>query len=169
MTPQRPERPELPAIEVPADVAEAAHMPEDLDANVFGPYEVPDPGRRRRAGLVYLVGAAVIAGGIAAGLPGGMWVMVALLGAIAAYHRVAGWRLGIRESRALEVANRATDFPVGHASATLGFEGPLAKPIWNVLVFSADEPPTQRGLVRVDAATGDVVEQYVELVPYGEG
>jgi hypothetical protein len=32
-------------------------------------------------------------------------------------------------------------------------------------VFSADEPPSQRGLVRVDAIAGSVVDSYVEDIP----
>ena len=154
--------PELPRIEVDADVAAAAAMPEDLDANVFGPYSVPDPARRRRAGLVYLAGAGVIAIAVAFGLPTGMLVMAAFLVLIAAYHRAAGWHLQVRESDALTAANRATEFEVGHASATLGFEGWRAKPVWNVLVFSADDPPSARGLVRVDAVAGVVLDQYTE-------
>jgi hypothetical protein len=154
--------PELPKIEVDAEIAAAAEMPDDLDANVFGPYAVPDPARRRRAGVVYLAGAGVVALGIALGLPSGMWLIVVLLVAIALYHQVSGSHLAVREADALTAANRATGFPVGHASAQLGFEGWRARPIWNVLVFSADEPPSQRGLVRVDAESGAVVDQYVE-------
>ena len=49
------------SIEIPADVARAAAIPEDLDSNVVGEYHVPDTNRRRRAAVVYFVGAAVIA------------------------------------------------------------------------------------------------------------
>jgi len=115
--------------------------------------------------MVYLVAAAVTALAATAGLPAGMWLIAAVLAAIGGYHFVAGWHLVVREGRALEAANRAIGFPVGHASASLGFTGWRAHPIWNVLVFSADEPPTRRGLVRVDAVTGAVVEQYDEPVP----
>jgi hypothetical protein len=160
--------PELPKIEVDAEVAAAAHMPEDLDANVFGPYSVPDPVRRKRAGYVYLAGAVVVAVGVGLGLPAGMWVMAGLLVVIAVYHQFAGSHLDVREHDALTVANRATDFAVGHASAALGFEGWRALPVWNVLVFSADDPPTTRGLVRVDGRTGAVIDQYVEPIPEGE-
>jgi len=59
-------------------------------------------------------------------------------------------------------------FPVGHASAVVGFDGLRARPVWNVLVFSADEPPTQRGLVRVDAVDGHVVESVTEEVASSE-
>jgi len=155
-------------IDVPSAVADAAAMPDDLNANVFGPYAVPDPQRRKRAASVYLVGAGIVGLAVVAGLPVGMLVMAGALVVIAAIHWLAGWRLEVREGEALEHANRAIGFPVGHASANLGFHGLRAKPIWNVLVFSADQPPTQRGLVRVDALTGNVVEQYSEPVPESE-
>ncbi len=161
-------RPELPAIEVSAEVAAAAGMPDDLDANVLGPYAVPDPARRRRAGLVYIVAAVAAAAGIILGLPPGMWVIVGLFVLIAVYHLAAGQHLAVEDSAALNLANAATEFPVGHASAVLGFDGLLARPTWNVLVFSADEPPTQRGLVRVDGRSGEVIETYTEAVPPAE-
>jgi hypothetical protein len=158
-------RPELPAIEVAADVAAAVGMPEDLDANVLGPYEVPDPVRRRRAGFIYFVGALIVAVGVVLGLPSGMWAIGLVLVAIGTYHVLAAKHLEVREAQALTTANKATDFAVGHASAVLGFDGLLARPVWNVLVFSSDEPPTKRGLVRVDGQSGDVVETYTEDVP----
>jgi hypothetical protein len=161
-------RPELPSIEVPADVAAAAGMPDDLDANVLGPYEVPDPARRRRAGVVYFVAAAITAAGIAAGLPAGMWIIFGVFVAIGIYHFVAGHHLAVKDHQALTIANTATEFPVGHASAVLGFDGFTARPVWNVLVFSADEPPSQRGLVRVDGRSGAIVETYTEAVPPAE-
>lgn len=161
-------RPELPSIEVPADVAAAAGMPDDLDANVLGPYDVPDPARRRRAGAVYFVAAAATAVGIALGLPTGMWIVVGMFVAIGIYHFVAGHHLAVKDHEALTIANKATEFPVGHASAVLGFDGITARPIWNVLVFSADEPPSQRGLVRVDGRSGAIVETYTEPVPPAE-
>lgn len=161
-------RPELPRIEVAADVAASAGMPDDLNANVLGPYEVPDPARRRRSGVVYLVAAAITIVGIVAGLPDGMWVAVAALVIIGGYHFAAGGHLEVRDSEALTRANAAIGFPVGHASAVLGFDGPLARPTWNVLMFSADEPPTQRGLVRIDGRSGEIVETYTEPIPPAE-
>jgi hypothetical protein len=158
------ERPAMPQIPVPADVAAAAEMPSDLDAGNLTEYAVPDPARRHRAAVVYWIAAAVTSGGILAGLPIAMWSAVTGFVAIAVYHHLAGWHLAIREETALEAANRAAAFPIGHASATVGFDGWRARPVWNVLVFSADEPPSSRGLVRVDATTGDVIETYVEEI-----
>ncbi|MBT8211807.1 MAG: hypothetical protein KJN71_01545 [Acidimicrobiia bacterium] len=157
---RRPKR-----IEVPRDIADREAMPDDLDANVLGPYSVPDVARRRMAGVVYVAGALIVTGGILLGLPSGMWLVVAGLLVIAAYHLVSGWHLKVRQGEALTVANRATEFAAGHAAATLNFEGWRARPVWNVLVFSADEPPSRRALVRVDATTADVVGSYEEAVP----
>jgi hypothetical protein len=155
------------SIEIPAEVAETAAIPEDLDSNVVGEYHVPDTNRRRRAAVVYFVGAAAVGVLVAVGtLPSPMWwTAVGVLLAVGAYHLIASWNLEIREGEALEIANRTVDFPIGHASASLGFSGWRARPVWNVLVFSADDPPSQRALVMVDGITGDVADSYVEPVP----
>ncbi len=152
-------------IEVPDQVAAAEGLPEDLDSSVLGPYTVPNLTRRRRAGLYYLGGAILLALGVVAGLPTGMWLMVAVLSAIGLYHLAAAFDLRVADTEALSIANQQTDFPVGHASAAVGFEGWRARPIWNVLVFSADEPPSRRGLVRLDAVSGEVMDVLVEDNP----
>lgn len=152
-------------IEVPDEVAAAQGLPEDLDASLFGPYTVPNLTRRRRAGAYYLGGAVLVALGIATGLPAGMWLIVGVLAAIGLYHFVAAFDLTVTDTDALSIANQQTDFPVGHASAAVGFEGWRARPIWNVLVFSADDPPSKRGLVRIDAVSGDVKDVLVEDNP----
>lgn len=139
-------------------------MPDDLQSIVLEPYSVPNTQQRRRAGIVYVAGAIVVVLAIALGLPIGMWLMVGALLAIAGYHFIGGWDLKIMDGEALEIANRHAEFPAGHASAALNFEGWLARPIWNVLMFSADDPPTERGLVRVDGITGNVVGSYVEEI-----
>jgi hypothetical protein len=77
---------------------------------------------------------------------------------------LSAWRIAVLDPEALEIANREVPMAVGHASAAVGFDGWRARPIWNVLVFSADEPPSQRGLIRVDAVDGKVVGTYVEKI-----
>lgn len=159
------DRPDRRAIYVPEEVASAAALPEDLDSAVTGPYAVPDTARRRRAGIVYFVGAGATGVAIAMGLPTLMWATaVGVLIVIGAYHIVAGWKLAIRERSALEIANRTVGFPIGHSSASLGFRGWRARPLWNVLVFAADDPPSRRGLVQVDGIDGTVRDTYVEDV-----
>jgi hypothetical protein len=156
------EEPQPRRIEISREVADAAAMPDDLQSVVLEPYAVPNVNQRRRAGRVYVIGAAIAALGIALGLPSGMWLVVVLFLAIAGFHWLGGWDLKVMDGEALEIANRHAEFPAGHASAALNFQGWRARPIWNVLMFSAEDPPTQRGLVRVDGLTGEVVGSYVE-------
>jgi hypothetical protein len=97
-----------------------------------------------------------------------MWIITAGFLAVAAYHRYAGWHLAVADHEALETANRATEFAAGHASAALTFEGIRSRPVWNVLVFSAEDPPLSRALVRIDGVDGAVIDSYAEAVPPGE-
>lgn len=150
--------------EISEEVARAAGVPDDLDATQREPYSIPSTLRRRTSAVVYLVGALLAAGSIAAGLPRRMLVVAVTLASLAVWHFASAWRIDVLDPEALEKANRATDFAVGHASAAVGFDTWRARPIWNVLVFSSDDPPSQRGLVRVDAVDGHVVEMYAEAI-----
>jgi hypothetical protein len=144
-------------IEIPQDVARAERLPEDLDATQREPYAIPSTRRRLRSGVIYAI-AAVFAGAV------GLFAAAAILAVAAVWHVAAAWHIGILDPEALETATRKVGFPVGHASAVVGFDGMRARPVWNVLVFSADEPPSQRALVRVDAVDGRVVGTYVEPI-----
>jgi hypothetical protein len=147
-------------------------LPEDLDAAGYvGPYTFPDNSRRRIPGYLYLAVAALCvllwatAGDDAVLVNDGfLWVAVGLaLFGLACI--VAGTKLGTDETDALVAATKAVDFPVGHASAQLGWRGFRSKPTWRILLFSAEEPPAKRGFVLVDAVDGAVLDQIVEDNP----
>lgn len=142
-------------------------LPEDLQPSLayVGPYVFPDIRRRRIAGALYaLVGAAACWVGAASG-NGGLLFGGALLLAVAAYHFAASWPLHVDQTEALAVASRTVGFPVGHASAQLGWRGLRSRPAWRILLYSADEPPSIRGLVELDAVTGRVLGEYTEQNP----
>ena len=147
-------------------------LPADLDVSGYvGPYQFPDNNRRRIPGALYL---AFAAGCLALWLAYGdggvlvndglLWVAVGLA-LVGVYNLVAGNRLAVRETDALVVASRTVGFPVGHASAQLGWRGLLSRPTWRILLYSAEEPPSKRGLVLVDGFDGDVVGHFVEDNP----
>jgi hypothetical protein len=141
-------------------------LPEELDVTAYvGPYLFPDTNRRRIAGVIYVVLAVVcLAGGLASGNGGLVAAAVALV-LIALYHFRAGWTLKIDQTEALQVASRTVGFPVGHASAQLAWRGLLSRPSWRILLYSADEPPSMRGLVELDALDGHVLGEYTEPNP----
>lgn len=147
-------------------------LPAELDVTrTVGPYRFPDVARRRWAAGVYAVaGAACLA--LWATHPGervlvneGFLVAGVALAAIAAWHLAAAWPLATTEADALVAAVRHVGFPVGHASAQLGWRGLRSRPTWRILLYSAEDPPARRGLVLVDAVDGSVVGGFVEDNP----
>lgn len=145
---------------------EGDRLPEDLDVTAYvGPYVFPDIRRRRIGGTIYLVlGAFSLWAALATGNRGLLFGAI-LLALIAAYHFAAGWPLRIDQTEALTVASRTVGFPVGHASAQLAWRGLRSRPAWRILVYSADEPPSVRGLVELDAVDGHVIGEYTEHNP----
>ncbi len=95
----------------------------------------------------------------------GLLVAAVTLVAVAAYHGLTAWRLVIDQTEALVVATRTVGFPVGHASAQLTWRGLRSRPTWRILLYSADTPPTKRGLVQVDAVDARVLGDYTESNP----
>ena len=148
-------------------------LPDDLNAvGYVGPHQFPDNSRRRRPGAIYLGFAAIL---IAVWLwrRDGMDVLVndgyvgaaVALGLVGILSITSGWRMSVDEKQALVAAQGAMGFPVGHASAQQVWRGLRSRPTWRVLVYSAENPPRQRGLVLVDAVDGTVLEQIVEANP----
>jgi len=148
-------------------------LPQDLDAAGYvGPYLFPNNNRRRIPALFYWAISAVCIvvwvlrrGNDPVLINNGVLVAAVLLALIGLYSFIAGWNLAIDESDALVAATRQVGFPVGHASAQMGWRGLLSRPTWRVLVYSADDPPEKRGLVLVDGVDGSVVEWFVEDNP----
>jgi len=163
----------MPDDPAPSDATEIHdELPADLDVTgLVGPYTFPDNGRRRIQGLIHLGVAAVLLGLWAGFSDGGVLVndgylvVAAILAGAAGYSFATARRLQVRELDALAAAAREVGFPVGHASAQMAWRGLMSIPTWRVLVYSADEPPTKRGLVVVDGTTGEVLGAAVEDNP----
>jgi hypothetical protein len=145
---------------------EGDSLPENLDVTAYvGPYQFPDIRRRRIAGTIYAVLAAVALCVALATDNGGILFGAILLGLISIYHFLAAWPLRIDQTEALAVASRTVGFPVGHASAQLAWRGLRSRPTWRILLYSADEPPSTRGLVQLDAVDAEVIGEYTEQNP----
>lgn len=140
-------------------------LPEELDITVARPYQVPDNRKRRIAAWCYVVGAAACGAGAASSGNGGLTAAAVFLALVAAHHFAAAWPLRLDETGALAASAAAAGFPVGHASAQLAWRGLRSRPVWRVLLYSADEPPSKRGLVELDAVDGEILGTYTEDNP----
>ena len=153
----------MDGIRIPKEIADAEGIPDDLDSAVLGPYRFPSPTRRRASALIYVLGGLLAALGALAGLASGMWAVAAGFLVLAYLHDRAAWPLVIEQEQALSSAAARVPFTVGHASAALGFSGLRSRPVWNVILYSATEPPDRRALVRFDAAAGTQIDEtYIE-------
>ena len=146
-------------------------LPQELDVTGYvGPYTFPNNNRRRISAAIYLVAAAiclalVAARGDAVFVNPGLAVAAVALVVIGCYHLAAGRTLRITETDALVAASRQVGFAIGHASAQLSWRGLISRPTWRILLYSAEDPPLQRGLVLVDEIDGSVVAHFVEDNP----
>ena len=130
-----------------------------------GPLRVIDTRARRMAGIVYLVLALVAAVFVVVSDVSGMWLTaVAPIAGLGFVQIATAWSMPVGDVRAIEIAASEVSFGVGHGSATLGYRGPLAKPVWQVLVFSDAPSPDRQALVTVDAMNGEVTGRYEEDV-----
>lgn len=147
-------------------------LPDDLNAAGYvGPYQFPDNSRRRIPGAIYLVIATACVAvwitshdSVAFVNEGWLWAAGALV-VMATISITSGWRMHVTETDALVSAQRAVDFPVGHASAQQVWRGLRSRPTWRVLCYSTEDPPERRGLVLIDAIDGALVESMVEDNP----
>jgi hypothetical protein len=141
-------------------------LPEELDVTAYvGPYLFPSMRRRRIAGTIYAVLALFCALGWVATDNAGALAAAIFLALVAIYHFAAAWPLAIDQTEALLIAGRTVGFAVGHSSAQLAWRGLRSRPVWRILLYSADEPPTTRGLVQLDAVDGTVLGEYTEPNP----
>jgi hypothetical protein len=148
-------------------------LPEDLDAvNYVGPYMFPNNNRRRIPAVLYMpigLGAVLAWTATRNSDPvlvneGFLWGGIGLI-LFGAYSYQAGFDLDVDERDALAAAGQTVGFPVGHASAQLGWRGIRSRPTWRILLYSSEEPPKQRGIVLVDGVKGDVLQHFVEDNP----
>lgn len=154
----------MPDDETPRE--EGDQLPEDLDVTAYvGPYLFPTMRRRRIPATMYLVLAGFCVVGYLVSSNGGLLAAAIVLALIAAYHYACAWPLTIDQTEALLIASRTVGFAVGHSSAQVAWHGLRARPVWRILLYSAESPPAMRGLVQIDAVDGTVMGEYTEPNP----
>lgn len=148
-------------------------LPDELNPSTYvGPYLFPNNNRRKIPGAIYVfLGVIFIATwflSLASSTPlinyGFLIAGIALV-LIGLHHIKTGWDLKIDEREAFLIAVEAAGFPVGHASAQMGWRGWLSRPTWRVLVYSNEPQPKQRGLILVDGGKGTILECLVNQNP----
>jgi hypothetical protein len=154
-----------------ADVRD--ELPAELDVTALdSEYLFPNNSRRRIPGYLYVVLGALCVLLWAARrdhqpILSNRGFLFAGIGLVlfGLYHLQAGWNLAVDEREALVAATRKVGFPVGHASAQLGWRGVRSRPTWRILLYSNEPTPLKRGLVMVDGIDAEIVSSYIEDNP----
>ena len=177
-------QPELPVTDVPmtdvpvtdvpvADADVRDSLPSELNVTeLTGEYLFPNNSRRRIPGYTYLVmgGLCILLWAARRNhepILSNKGFLLAGIGLVlfGLYHLQAGWNLAIDERDALVAATRKVGFPVGHASAQLGWRGVRSRPTWRILLYSNEPSPQKRGLVMVDGIDAEIISTYIEDNP----
>ncbi len=148
-------------------------LPEELNAVEYvGPYQFPDNKRRRVPALMYLAVGAVLSvlwlgarSGSSSLVNRGFGLGGLFLILLGLYGLKAGKAMVVTDTDALAAASAHVGFPIGHASAQLGWRGLLSRPTWRILCYSAENPPSKRGLVLVDGIDASIVADMVQDNP----
>lgn len=148
-------------------------LPHELNAAEFqGAYEFPDNSRRRVPAYLYFFTAVLCLviwlvkhGDDAVLVNEGLLIAAGVMAAVGLLSLTSSWRLGLDEKEALARATGIVGFPIGHASAQMSWRGLRSRPIWRILAYSSEEPPTQRAFVIIDAVDGSEIEHLVEDNP----
>jgi hypothetical protein len=146
-------------------VGDAGPVVPGSDDGTIRPYRILDTAKRRRAGVVYIV-MAVLAGVIATSTQIQLLWLTAVvpLFALAGYQFLGGWKMQVTDMEAIEKASDRVSFTTGHGSATLGYRGLRARPVWEVLIYGDGPAPQFQALVTIDAVSGEVTGTFEEEV-----
>jgi hypothetical protein len=147
-------------------------LPADLQPGmVEAPYLFPNNSRRKLPAVLYtVIGLGCMALYATAGddpvlINKGTLIAGIVLIVVALYHWQGGWDLSFDEEQALGAATKDVGFPIGHASAQLGWRGLRSRPTWRILLYSNEPIPENRGLVLVDGVDGEIIDRFVETNP----
>jgi len=150
----------------------ADQLPADLQPHLADheDYIFPNNNRRRIPAYLYfgiatLLVLTVLLAPDSVFVNRGYYGAALLLVAMGVYSYLAGSNLDVDERDALNRSVSEVGFPVGHASAQMGWRGLLSRPTWRILLYSNDEPPAKRGFVLVDGVDGAIVDSFVEDNP----
>ena len=126
----------------------------------------PDVAKRRVAGTIYLVLAVTCLAQWSQSSNRGMLAVAVLLARdrrLPLPRRVEAEGRRDRSARHRDAAPSAS--PSVTRPAQLAWYGLRSRPAWRILLYSADEPPSLRGLVECDGVDGHVIGEYTETNP----
>lgn len=156
-------------IDISREDAQKQVVPDDLNSLAVGSYIIPNPNRRRNYG--YLLVFTSIISYFLFNLTD--WLSVAygslLVFATGVSILFIDNSVKIKQSDVIKNIIKHVPHSIGYYSIALTFafykKFRFLKPIWTVIVYDHENPPTEKTIVEIDASNGDLVsETYTESI-----
>jgi len=153
-------------IEIDKDVAEETLLPDDLNSLAVGSYVVPDPSKRKQypyvvLGVVLLIYITSLMIDFVSFVP-----VIIILSIVSLLLFVVNNKFKIRQQEVIEKISNNIDHSIGYYSIALTFQFTLKQiltPVWTVIVYSHENPPSNKTIIEISAYSGRVItEPYTE-------
>ena len=156
----------IDGIEIDNDVAEETLLPDDLNSLAVGSYIVPDPSKRKQypyvvLGVVLLIYITSLMIDFVSFVP-----VIIILSIVSLLLFVVNNKFKIRQQEVIEKISNNIDHSIGYYSIALTFQFTLKQiltPVWTVIVYSHENPPSNKTIIEISAFSGRVItEPYTE-------
>jgi len=156
----------IDGIEIDKDVAEETLLPDDLNSLAVGSYVVPDPSKRKQypyvvLGVVLLIYITSLMIDFVSFVP-----VIIILSIVSLLLFVVNNKFKIRQQEVIEKISNNIDHSIGYYSIALTFQFTLKQiltPVWTVIVYSHENPPSNKTIIEISAFSGRVItEPYTE-------
>jgi len=156
----------IDGIEIDNDVAEETLLPDDLNSLAVGSYVVPDPSKRKQypyvvLGVVLLIYITSLMIDFVSFVP-----VIIILSIVSLLLFVVNNKFKIRQQEVIEKISNNIDHSIGYYSIALTFQFTLKQiltPVWTVIVYSHENPPSNKTIIEISAFSGRVItEPYTE-------
>jgi hypothetical protein len=153
-------------IEIDKDVAKESLLPDDLNSLAVGSYVVPDPSKRKQypyvlLGVVLLIYITSLMIDFVSFVP-----VIIILSIVSLLLFVVNNKFKIRQQEVIEKVSNNIDHSIGYYSIALTFQFTLKQiltPVWTVIVYSHENPPSNKTIIEISAFSGRVItEPYTE-------
>jgi len=153
-------------IEIDKDVAKESLLPDDLNSLAVGSYVVPDPSKRKQypyvvLGVVLLIYITSLMIDFVSFVP-----VIIILSIVSLLLFVVNNKFKIRQQEVIEKISNNIDHSIGYYSIALTFQFTLKQiltPVWTVIVYSHENPPSNKTIIEISAFSGRVItEPYTE-------
>lgn len=154
-------------IDISQEDADKQIVPEDLNSLAVGSYIVPNPKRRKTFGVMLII-TALISQVITSFYDWlNITVGVILVILIGIFILFIDNTINVKQSNVIENVVKHIPHSIGYYSIALTFQFMkkylFLKPVWTVIVYDHNNPPTMKTIIEIDASTAELVsETYTE-------